>query len=189
MLGPQIFGLVLFFWMALHTAQSLMDLADFLLVLTALWIALKNNDFRTLVTSFRPISLWPIWLLTIILGYIFGAPVTLPLAWKGVQEFRWILSFLCYVYLFKKIDWQTSHLRGLTLALLGYSILDFILFFVNYGLDPRAGGLFHHSMPFAHTMGPSILFLFFLEFKKRSQRTNPKTHHRIEHGSGNVFIW
>jgi O-antigen ligase len=169
MLGRRIFGLILFFWVAIHTAQSLMDLADFLLVITAIFIAFREGEFRNLLTSVRIYFLWPIWIGALMLGFVYGAPVEAKVAAKNLWEFRWMFSFLCYVYLFKKVPWETSHTSGfvksLILALLFVSVLDMALFFINYHLDPRAGGLFHHSMPFAHTMGPAALFLLFAGFR------------------------
>jgi len=161
-----VFGLILFFWIALHTSQSAIDLADFLLIVAALWTAFKNQDFKSLFQSFRQYYLWPVWLLVISLGFVFGAPTETKTALTHVWEFRWFLSFMCYIYLFKKIAWSEVQIRSLSLVLLAFSVLDFILFFVDYDKDPRAGGMFGHSMPFAHTMGPAALFLLFVGVKK-----------------------
>jgi O-antigen ligase len=169
-----VFGFILFFWIALHTSQSAIDLADFLLVVAALWTAFKTHDFKSLFKSFRQYYLWPIWLLVISLGFVFGAPVETKTAIKFVWEFRWFLSFMCYVYLFKSIAWNEVQIRNLSLVLLAFSILDIVLFFVDYDKDPRAGGMFGHSMPFAHTMGPATLFLLFVGIKKALEK-NQKT--------------
>lgn len=158
--------MVLFFWMALHTSQSFIDLADFLLIVAAFWTALKSSDLQSLLRAFKPSYIWLIWISVVILGFIFGAPVEFKSALKSIWEFRWFVSFICYVYLFKKIPWGEIQLRSFSLVLLIFSVLDLILFFVNYKQDPRAGGLFGHSMPFAHTMGPSALFLLYVGIKK-----------------------
>lgn len=165
-----VFGLVLFFWIALHTSQSAIDLADFLLIAAAFWTAIKAGDLGNLWKSFRPAVLWPVWLLVIGLGFVFGAPVESTTALKLVWEFRWFLSFISFIYIFKKLVWNEIQLRSFVLVLLVFSILDVILFFVNYDKDPRAGGLFGHSMPFAHTMGPAALFLLFVGIKKSLDR-------------------
>lgn len=165
-----IFGLVLFFWIALHTSQSFVDLADFLLIIAALWSAYSKQDMQRLWTSFRPYQLWFLWISVVLLGFSFGASVEDKTALKLIWEFRWFISFICYIYVFKTLSWSESQIRALTLALLGFSVLDLILFFVNFHQDPRAGGLFGHSMPFAHTMGPSALFLLFIDLKKALQR-------------------
>lgn len=162
-----MFGLVLFFWAALHISQSLIDFADFLLLAMALKMAYQNQDLkRTLWHSFKPASLWIVWILVIVAGFVFGATTEPKVAFKLIWEFRWFISFICFIYLFKKVAWSEAQLRSLTLVLLGISILDLVLFFVNYDQDPRAGGMFHHSMPFAHTMAPSALLLLFLGIKK-----------------------
>lgn len=161
-----VFFLILFFWAALHTSQSFVDLADFLLVVAALVTAKKNQDLKFMWKAFQPYFLWIVWIAIIISGFIFGAPVEAKTALKLIWEFRWFVSFICYIYLFKKIQWNELQIRYFTWVLLLYSVLDLFLFFVDYDRDPRAGGLFGHSMPFAHTMGPAALFLLFISFKK-----------------------
>jgi len=168
-----LFGLIASFWAALHLSQSLIDLADLLLILMALKIAYQQKDFRNLWTSFKWPLLGPIWVAVIGLGFVFGAPTEAATAAKLMWEFRWFLSFICFIYLFKKIVWGESQLRVFTLILLAISILDVALFFVNYDKDPRAGGMFQHSMPFAHTMGPSALLLLFVGIKKALDKSQP----------------
>lgn len=166
-----IFGLVVFFWISLHTSQSLIDLADFLLIVTAFWTAFKTHSVSALFKSFRGYYLWLVWLSVLILGFVFGAPTETKTALKLIWEFRWFISFTCFIYLFQKLSWSEKEFRSFFLVLFGFSVLSFILFFVNYDQDPRAGGLFGHSMPFAHTMGPSALFLLFLGLKKSLEPT------------------
>lgn len=161
-----IFGLILLFWLALHTSQSLLDLSDFLLVIAALWTAYKAGESKRLWTTYRPWMLWPVWLLVVILGFVFGAPVETKVALQLTWEFRWFVSLLCFIYLMTKIPWDEKQLRAMTLLFFLISLLDFALFFIDYTKDPRAGGLFGHSMPFAHTMGPAALMFLFLGVKK-----------------------
>lgn len=168
-----VFALILFFWIALHTSQSAIDLADFLLILAAFWTARKAHDFPSLWKAFRAYWLWPLWLTVIALGFALGAPVEAKAAVKLIWEFRWFLSFTCFIYLFKKMSWQEGQLRAFSLVLLAFSILDVGLFFINYDKDPRAGGLFGHSMPFAHTMGPAALLLLFIGIKKSLEKKQP----------------
>lgn len=165
-----IFGLLLFFWIALQTSQSAVDLADFLLIVTAVWTAMKAHELPALGKAFRPYLLWPVWILVIVLGFVFGAPVETKVALKLIWEFRWFLSFCSFIYLFKKMAWDEIQVRSFSLVLLAFSVLDIILFFVDYDKDPRAGGLFGHSMPFAHTMGPAALFLLFVGLKKSLEK-------------------
>lgn len=129
-------------------------------------MAYQSGDLRSLWRSFKFPLLWPIWLGVVALGFVFGAPTDASTALKLVWEFRWFVSFLCFIYLFQKVEWNEKQQRSFAVVLLAISILDLILFFVDYDKDPRAGGLFHHSMPFAHTMGPSALLLLFLGIKK-----------------------
>ncbi|MGZ3743014.1 MAG: O-antigen ligase family protein [Pseudobdellovibrionaceae bacterium] len=165
-----VFGLILLFWIALHTSQSAIDLVDFLLIVAALWTAFKAHEMRALWTSFRPYWLWPVWISVVILGFVTGAPVESKVALKLVWEFRWFISFLSFIYLFRKFSWSEIQIRSFSLILLAFSILDVVLFFVDYDKDPRAGGLFGHSMPFAHTMGPAALFLLFVGVKKSLEK-------------------
>lgn len=165
-----IFGLLLFFWIALQTSQSAMDLADFLLISAAFLTAMRAQELPALWKSFRPSLLWPVWILGIVLGFVFGAPVEVKEALKLVWEFRWFFSFLSFIYLFKKMEWNEVQVRSFSLVLLAFSILDIVLFFVDYDKDPRAGGLFGHSMPFAHTMGPAALVLLFVGLKKSLEK-------------------
>jgi O-antigen ligase len=161
-----IFGLVVGLWISLHMSQSLMDLLDFLLVATAIWSALKNRDIKTWANSFKPSFLWPIWGGVVLLGFVFGAKADTKVSLIAIWEFRWILSFLSYVYLLKKIQWRESQIKVLSYLLLFISVIDIVMFFINYDTEPRAGGLFGHSMPFAHSIGPSALFLLFIGGKK-----------------------
>lgn len=169
-----LFGLIASFWAALHLSQSLIDLADFFLIIFAFKTAYQNGDLRkNLWLGFRPAILWPIWLCVVALGFVFGASTDPSTAVKLVFEFRWFISFLCFIYLFKKIEWSEKQQRIFTLILFAISILDLVLFFVDYDKDPRAGGMFQHSMPFAHTMGPSALLLLFLGVKKAFDKAQP----------------
>ncbi|MGZ3749064.1 MAG: O-antigen ligase family protein, partial [Pseudobdellovibrionaceae bacterium] len=143
---------------------------DFLLIVAALWTAFKAHEMRALWTSFRPYWLWPVWISVVILGFVTGAPVESKVALKLVWEFRWFISFLSFIYLFRKFSWSEIQIRSFSLILLAFSILDVVLFFVDYDKDPRAGGLFGHSMPFAHTMGPAALFLLFVGVKKSLEK-------------------
>jgi O-antigen ligase len=161
-----IFGLILLFWFALHTSQSLLDLSDFLLVIAAVWTAIKAGEMKKLATSYRPWILWPVWIVVVILGFVFGAPVETKVAMGLTWEFRWFISLMCFIYLMSKVAWDEKQLRALTSMFLLISLMDFALFFIDYHKDPRAGGLFGHSMPFAHTMGPAALTFLFLGFKK-----------------------
>jgi len=169
-----MFGFILFFWAALHISQSAIDLADFLLIAVAFKTAYQNGDLRkNLWLSFKPAMLWPVWITVVALGFVFGAATEPATALKLVWEFRWFISFLCFIYLFRRVEWSEKQLRHFTLVLFAISILDLVLFFVNYHQDPRAGGMFQHSMPFAHTMGPSALLLLFLGLKKALDKTQP----------------
>ncbi len=168
-----VFGLVLFFWIALHTSQSAIDLADFLLIAAAFWSAFKKQQWSMLKNSFRPNLFWLGWIIVVSLGFVFGAPVETKVALQNILEFRWLLSFVCFIYLFRQITWSESQIRSFSLLLLAFSVLDVVLFFVNYDKDPRAGGLFGHSMPFAHTMGPAALFLLFVDLKKSFEKNQP----------------
>lgn len=160
-----VFGFILFFWAALQATQSLMDLADFLMVVMAIRLAYRAQGvaegLRLLVQGFESYWLWPIWILVIGAGFIFGAPVLPKVAAGQLWEYRWFFSFLCYIYLFKQIQWTENHKKGLTLVLLAFCLIDFVLYIVNFEKDARAGGIVMHAMPFAHTMGPTALFLLF----------------------------
>lgn len=174
MKSHMIYALSLFFWLALHTSQSLMDLADGLMVFGAIFLATKNREWRNLIQAWRPISLWPFWLAVLILGYVSGASIQPEQAFRHLWEFRWFLSFLCYIYLFKKIAWDQQKIYGFTVILAGLGLIDLFLYCVNFHQDPRAGGLFGHSMPFAHSMGPAALFLLFHGLFNQEQKVGSR---------------
>lgn len=147
-----ILSLLVLSWLAVFSSQSLVDLADVLVIGTALFWAYKNNDFKSLFTNFRPATLWPLWILIIFVGLALNTDLKTSGPWKDFFEFRWILTFLSWIYLLKNLRELKNvfHILGaLTLALNVVALAIWLK-------DPsaRAGGLLGSAMSFAHNLAP-----------------------------------
>ncbi len=149
---------ILFFlimsWIAIFTSQSLIDLLDVAMTLTALFIAYKNQEIKRLFTNFRPAWLWPLWLSIILIGLFLNTNLQSAKAWEDFFEFRWILTFLCMIYLFKHLRNQQKAFNILAVITIVLNVIAFFLWLkTTYA---RAGGLLGASMSFAHNLAPVL---------------------------------
>lgn len=149
--------LLTFAVVAAFTSQSLVDLADVLIVASVLYFSIKNNNFKSIIYGFKPAVLWPVWLIVVISGLLVNLGAFNLFAWVDVTEFKWIVSFLCLIYLGKNIELPLKLLRVVSVALLVLNFVSLVLYFYRH--DVRAGGIFDAVMAFSHNIAP-ILCLY-----------------------------
>ena len=155
-----IFVLLSLSWVAIFTSQSLVDFSDLLVVVTALVLAFKKQEWKNLFRNFRPTWLWPVWLGVLLIGLILNADLRSPEPWKDFFEFRWILTLLSWIYILKNL-WD--HKKAFSLL----GVLTLILNVAAFGVwlknpTERAGGLLGSIMSFAHNITPIFCLYFIL---------------------------
>ncbi|MFN8790903.1 MAG: O-antigen ligase family protein [Bdellovibrionales bacterium] len=145
-----LFGLSL---VAAFTSQSLVDLSDILLTLTALTLAFRRKRFRFFFTSFRPAGLWVVWLVTVIVGLGINVGFQDPKPWNEFLEFRWILTFLAILFLVGELSAAAAHLHQVWLWLLIPLNAAALVLFLQ---DPhwRVQGILKQTMSFSHNIAP-----------------------------------
>ncbi len=173
---------LLFF--SLLTSQSLIDFSMLLIAITGIIYFGRSpfNPLRVLNLSI------PLTALIVIVGIGLLPYLPSPEAWKNLLEFRWILELWFLALVFSQIrDWDK--LFKFITAFLGFSTLAALIFYF-IGLnpilllkegataadnlaEPRLGGFFGHSMPFAHTYSLAFLLAagYFLNQRKKLHRT------------------
>jgi O-antigen ligase len=154
-------------WFATFTSQSLVDLVDFLVVITALTVAAKSKEFAQLFKSFAPAKLWLIWIFVVALGLGINVGLSSAKPWQEALEFRWILTFLSLIYLtniFVKSEEGTRQkiLSILSPLVLCMNLAAVVIYFVKS--EPRAGGMMNAIMPFSHNLGMLFCFYLFILF-------------------------
>ncbi|WP_413287800.1 O-antigen ligase family protein [Bdellovibrio sp. HCB337] len=138
-----------------------MDFADFLIFSAGGWvlfsISKQKNDWKLLWPKTTGLgALWIVWLVIIALGLFNNNPVNKDTI-EALLEFRWMLSFQVLCFTLAWIDWDDKKAQILMTILLGVVALSFGFYY--FAEDPRAGGPFGHSMPFAHTYGMAFVFV------------------------------
>ena len=160
-----ILGLFALSLMAAFTSQSLVDFADTLIVITAVYLSYKNRELKAYFTGFTPAALWPVWLGVVAVGLIVNLGFSDVQTWLNIVEFKWILSLLSIIYLVKKTNFNNksnnkrnnlffSSLAGLFL------VMNFASIFLYLAIgEARAGGIFNAVMAFSHNIA-SVFSLF-----------------------------
>lgn len=147
-----IFALIGLSWIAAFTSQSLVDISDTLVLGFAVFLAFKKQDWTALFKGFKPGLLWPVWIGIILIGLVLNADLQSKLVWQDFFEFRWILTFLCWVYLFVNLKDQKKLFDKLAIITIVLNIGALIMWLRNP--EERAGGLLNAVMSFAHNIGP-----------------------------------
>ncbi len=155
-------------WLATFTSQSLVDLVDFLVVITALTVAAKNKELTQLFKIFAPAKLWPVWIFIIAVGLTINVGLSNAKPWLEALEFRWILTFLSLIYLtniFVKSEEGTRQkiLNVLSPLVLLMNLAAVVIYFSKSEL--RAGGIMNSVMPFSHNLGMLLCFYLFISLK------------------------
>lgn len=134
-------------------------MSDLLVTVTALYLAYKQQELRVLFTRFKPATIWPIWICIGIIGLLINIGLADIGAWNEFFEFRWILTFLCLIYLFDQVDRKEVFLKYLTPLIIILNAVSIFIYFKTGG--GRATGILGATMPFSHNIGlVSCLYLF-----------------------------
>ncbi len=161
-----IVGIITFSLIAAFTSQTLVDIADTLVVLTAFYYAYTNHEIRVFFRGFKPAVLWPIWLLIVTLGLVvnlgsFNSQTNIQASIQVILsfiEFKWIITLLSFIYLVEKYTEPKKFLEIIIYTVLTLNLLS--LFFYFYRPDEiRAAGVFNAVMAFSHNIAP-IFCLF-----------------------------
>jgi len=168
----KLIGWILFLfcliWLATFSSQSLVDLSDILIVVTALSVSIKSREFNEYLKSYQPAKLWLIWVFVLFTGIALNIGFTDSKPWVELLVFRWILTFLSLIYLSRKFfnlkdNQQHRILSFLSPIVLGMNIAAIVIYFVKS--EGRAGGMMNSIMPFSHNLGMLFCFYFFLSLK------------------------
>ena len=159
--------------LAVFTSQSLVDLADILMVLTALFVSFKNQEIKILFTSFKPAWIWPAWLGVIVISYLVNAETINEEVLVDFLELRWIVTFLAAIYLVGRLKDQSKLIQIWGLILIVLNTVALVLF-VN-DQHWRASGVLGAVMAFSHNIAPIFcLYLVYLFLHWKSLSKNQK---------------
>ncbi len=142
---------------AVFTSQTLVDVADTLVITSALFLAFKRKELKDFFTSFKPAWLWPLWLFIIILGIVVNVGISNGKAWSDFLEFRWILTFLGFIYLASRWLEQDKLILTWAWILVPLNIITIVVDLM--GSAGRAQGLLKATMAFSQNIAP-IMCLF-----------------------------
>lgn len=155
-----ISGLILLGFFASFTSQTLIDISDFVIVITSLGLAYQRNEFRLYFDGFRPKYLWPVWLSVVAVGLFFNINIQSVI---NFVEFKWILTLLSITYLvFILIDENFEYFKLFNNISYMALILNVIAIYLYFTRDEgRAAGIYNAIMGFSHNIAP-IFCLFFI---------------------------
>lgn len=138
-----------------------MDLADFLMFGFGIYLLVSKartaKNWRLLWPNSTGLGwLWLVWIVVVAIGLFTNNPVNKDTL-EAFVEFRWMLSFQVLCFTLAWVEWDDRKSTYLMYTLLLMVIVSFIFYY--FSEDPRAGGPFNHSMPFAHTYGTAFVFI------------------------------
>jgi O-antigen ligase len=162
-----------FFFIALLSSQSLMDLGSTLMAISVLlvWWQKRKLGEKLPVPHLGLEKVFLAWLVIILLGLLASRQPDTP--WlKSFLEFRWILEFYIYITALNVLQPTEKNIRQLLPVVWVTAIYTLLCYFLKFDLlhqgwadreaqlllDQnhiwyRAGGLFMNPMPYAHTYG------------------------------------
>jgi O-antigen ligase len=186
-----IWGMVMFCIMqlALLSSQSGMDFFSGVLFLTSVYWTIRYYKKEWSWPRIGLGWLWAIWLTTIALGLALN-PLNSP--WPDLFfEFRWIIDLYVFTLFLSLYGDDKKVFRFFAIVLSVCSLTALIIYFLGYNplSEPssqrainfknfagwRAGGLFDHSMPLAHSYGPILLVfsgILLANWKERKNLTS-----------------
>lgn len=171
-----IIGLILVSVFAAFSSQTLIDILDFFVVVTAFILAFQKRDIKGLLKGFQPFVLWPVWLLIVLFGLIFNIGFLNTQTWISFIEFKWILTLLSFSYLMYLLKHSLEHEKKL-MVLLSYLLLILnvvSIFLYYYRPDVRAAGIYNAIMAFSHNIAPIFCLYIVLAI------VNWKVHSRFQ---------
>jgi O-antigen ligase len=169
-----LWGFIAFclFFTALVSSQSGMDFFSGVMFLTAIYWTIRNRGNSWHWPRIGLLVFFVVWFAVIALGLTLN-PVQGSF-WDQLFEFRWMIDFYVFVLFISTYSEDPRTLKFFSLMMTVASAMAIAFYFLGYNpltedfavrahnlVDPRfrAGGLFDHAMPLAHSYGP--LFLVF----------------------------
>ena len=162
-----------FFFIALLSSQSLMDLGSTLMVLSVLviWVQKKNRKEIFKLPSLGLEWVFLFWTVVVLIGLLISRQPETP--WlKSFLVFRWIIEFYFYTAAILILEPTEKDFKKLLPVLFFaslYAVMAYLLKFHPFLessanreanlLGYRTGGFFLNPMPFAHSYGPLGILL------------------------------
>lgn len=162
-----------FFFTALVSSQSGMDFFSGLMFLTAIYWTVRHRGNSWHWPRIGLLWFFAGWFIVVALGLTLN-PVQGSM-WDQLFEFRWMIDFYVFVLFISLYVDDSRTLKFYSVMMTVASGMAVAFYFLGYNpltenisvqaanlADPRfrAGGLFDHAMPLAHSYGP--LFLVFV---------------------------
>ncbi len=152
-----LIGLFCFLLVAVFSSQSLVDVADTLIVATTSYMIFKNKDYVLLNIAKKTWFFWITWLLVIFIGLFLNyKAVSENFPWIYLLEYRWFISFFSMIYLLIQIKDKEKLITSLGITALILNIIAFIIYFVRD--EPRVGGIYNGTMAFSQNLGMVLCF-------------------------------
>jgi O-antigen ligase len=148
-----LIGLICFLFVAVFSSQTLVDICDTMIVVTAGVLIFKNKDILFLKNFSRIWLFWVSWLVVIFLGLFMNSS---EFPWLNFLEFRWFLSFFALIYVLMQIKSMNNLIKSIGVVTLALNIIAIALYFIRD--EDRAGGIYHGIMAFSQNMGMVLCF-------------------------------
>lgn len=168
-----LWGFIIFclFFTGLVSSQSGMDFFSGLMFLTAIYWTIRYRGNSWHWPRIGLLAFFAIWFVIIALGLTLN-PVH-GNRWDHLFEFRWMIDFYVFVLFISVYSEDSRTLKNLSFLMALASGMAVCFYFLGYNpltedisvragnlanfASFRAGGLFDHAMPLAHSYGPLLL--------------------------------
>jgi O-antigen ligase len=168
-----LWGFIVFclFFTSLVSSQSGMDIFAGVMFLTAIYWTLRYRGNSWHWPRIGLLGLFLTWIVVIALGLTVN-PVHGSL-WDQLFEFRWMIDFYIFVLFISVYSQDSRTLKNFSFLMALASGMAICFYFLGYNpltedisiragnladfANFRAGGLFDHAMPLAHSYGPLLL--------------------------------
>ena len=168
-----LWGFIVFclFFTALVSSQSGMDFFSGVMFLTAMYWTIRHRGNSWKWPHIGLLGLFLVWVVDIALGLTLN-PVHGSM-WDQLFEFRWMIDFYVFVLFISVFGQDSRTLKVFSFMMALASAMAITFYFLGYNpltedisvragnlanfASYRAGGLFDHAMPLAHSYGPLLL--------------------------------
>ncbi len=152
-----LIGLICFLFVAVFSSQTLVDICDTMIVVTAIYLIIKNKDYSVLRTISKTWYFWTGWLIVIFLGlYVNNSQFS----WNSFLEFRWFISLFSISYVLINIRNSEELISKIGFTILILNIVALCMYV--YNPNERAGGIYSGIMAFSQNMG--MVTCFFITY-------------------------
>ncbi len=152
-----LIGLICFLFVAVFSSQTLVDICDTMIVVTAIYLIIKNKDYAFLNHIKKTWVFWMAWLVVIFFGLYLN---TEKFPWVCFLEFRWFFTFFAMIYILSEIKDKSILIQYVALTMLILNFTAIALYF--YRGDNRAGGIYNGIMAFSQNIG--LVASFFITY-------------------------